>query len=284
MADLSFDDLVPGGGVTFDDLIPAKPKDVEPQGAEPSIWQQLFDVKNPQTGKSYLYGNTPPPAPYEDLQRTVGDTASRGYLDKLRGPEEQARTAAARERMPDWVETPMDVATAVATSPYRVGSTLAGAGIGAAEGAASAYGHQEDWVPDLQGAVDIAKGAGLGAVAGGGGAKLGEVGNDIYSKLAKTRVPNPTAGDPNLLGKVGGAAAPLSLYGNKSWRNFPAITATEWGLTHLGIPPGVTTGVATGLNWLGKTGLARQGAEIANPATTDAARDALAKMLIGMSK
>ena len=49
-------------------------------GAEnqPGILQQLFDVKNAETGKSYLYGNTPAPATYEDLQRTVADTVSRG--------------------------------------------------------------------------------------------------------------------------------------------------------------------------------------------------------------
>lgn len=144
------------------------------KGAEPGISQQLFDVKNAKTGESYLYGNTPAPAPYEDLQRTVADTVSRGYLDKLRGPEAQARTEAARQRMPDWVETPTDIATAVVASPYRIAGMGAGAAWGGLEGAASAYGHQKDWVPDWQGTKDIAWSTGKGAVLGAVGTKVGE--------------------------------------------------------------------------------------------------------------
>ena len=157
---------------------------------EPGILQQLFDVKNSETGKSYLYDNTPAPATYEDLQRTVADTVSRGYLDKLRRPEAQARTAAARERMPDWVELPTDIGVAVASSPYRIGSMGVGAVAGGLEGAASAYGHQKDWIPDEQGALDIFKGAGIGTVAGAGGAKLGEwLGKGFASKAAEEARP-----------------------------------------------------------------------------------------------
>lgn len=182
MAVLTFDDLgaAPAdkkGPLTFDDLAAPPP----PKGDEPSLLQRLFDVTNRTTGKSYIYGNTPAPQPVDDLMRTGADTATRGYLDKLQGPEAQAKTAAARERMPDWVEVPTDIATAVETSPYKIAGMGTGALFGGLEGAASAYGHQKDWVPDLQGAEDILKSAGLGVVAGAGGAKLGEKIGDWWS-------------------------------------------------------------------------------------------------------
>ena len=164
------------------------------KGDQPSLLQQLFDVRNAKTGESYLYGNRPDLSGAQqgagDAYRIIGDTATRGLADKLAGPEAQAETAAARERTPDWVEAPTDVATAVATSPYRIGGTLAGAGIGALEGAASAYGHQKDWIPSASDARDILAGGAGGAVAGAGGAKLGQWGGDIYSRLAGRTVPN----------------------------------------------------------------------------------------------
>lgn len=127
--------------------------------------------------------------PADDVIRTIADTATRGYADKLMGPEEQAHTARSRERIPDWAEMPLDVGTALVTSPYRVASAGWGALTGGLEGAADAYGHQKDWVPDEEGALDIAKGGGIGAgaglIAGGAGDVLGRWGG-IGKKGFKT--------------------------------------------------------------------------------------------------
>src|SRR5262245_55864754 len=96
-----------------------------------SILQRMFDIKNTGTGESYLYRNRPSPQPTDDIGRIVMDTASRGFYDKASGGA--AETAAARERAPDVIETPLDIGTAIATSPYRVESMLGGAGWGALE-------------------------------------------------------------------------------------------------------------------------------------------------------
>jgi hypothetical protein len=186
---LTFDDLTPGkpagkkGVITFDDIVAAP----APAGDKASFLQQAFDLKNPSTGESYLYGNTPEPSQLEDLGRTVSDTVTRGYLDKVRGPEAQAATEAARERMPGWVEYPMDIVAGIASSPYRILSAGAGALAGGAEGVASAYGHQEGWVPDLQGMEDMVIGGATGALAGAGGAKLGEKIGDWWSGRQSTK-------------------------------------------------------------------------------------------------
>lgn len=108
-----------------------------------------------------------------DSMRIIADSATRGYGDKALGPEEQALTEAARQRQ-GWGGTALDVGTSVATLPIRIGSMAGGALAGGLEGAASAYGHQDGWVPDAGEAVDILKGAGTGAAFGAGGAKLGE--------------------------------------------------------------------------------------------------------------
>ena len=210
-------------------------------GAEnqPGILQQLFDVKNAETGKSYLYGNTPAPATYEDLQRTVADTVSRGYLDKLRGPEAQARTAAARERMPDWVELPTDIGVAVASSPYRIGSTAIGAVAGGLEGAASAYGHQKDWIPSGEDALDIAKGAGVGVVTGAGGAQLGKwVGKGWNTMFPEAPVQGPSL-PPSApkLGKIGTAVHAVAK------QPLENTVPVDVGLHMLGLPP-IATGTA----------------------------------------
>lgn len=106
----------------------------------------------------------------DDSMRLIVDTASRGYVDKWMGPEEQAKTEAARQRQ-GWGGTAVDVASAVASSPYKVGSAAAGAGYGALEGAASSYAHSDSWVPDP---LQIGKDALIGGATGGFGAKVGE--------------------------------------------------------------------------------------------------------------
>lgn len=128
--------------------------------------------------------------PVDDSMRVAADSISRGYLDKLSGEEAQQHTARSRERLPGWVETPIDIAAAVASSPYRIGSAGAGALAGAAEGAASAYGHQEGWVPGW----DVLKGAAVGAATGGLGAKAGEwLGGGKAIRDAEAVAPPPNA-------------------------------------------------------------------------------------------
>jgi hypothetical protein len=145
-----------------------------------SIWQQMFDVRNAETGESYLYGNTPNPTGFDDVTRIMADTGSRGYIDKISGG--RAQTDAARERTPYPVELASDITAAVASSPYRMGSTLAGGAFGAAEGAARSYGNQEGWVPDVP---EITKDAAYGALLGGGGAALPGVWNAAKTGLGK---------------------------------------------------------------------------------------------------
>jgi hypothetical protein len=180
-----------------------------PVGDEPGLLQRAFDVKNATSGESLLYGNTPAPQPVDDLLRTGIDTGSRGYYDKFAlsgvvprmfgyqdssGPQEQAETAAARERMPDWVEIPSDIAVSIGTSPYRVAGAAWGGLAGGLEGAASAYGHQEGWVPG----GDVLKGTGTGALFGAGGAKLGEKIGDWWSTRQSAKAqPYKTDADLN---------------------------------------------------------------------------------------
>jgi hypothetical protein len=214
----------------------------------------------------------------DDLFRISADTMTRGGLDKVLDTtpfygSEQEKTRASRERVSDWVEAPLDVASAVIASPYRIGSTLAGAGFGGLEGAVSTYMHQPNWVPSLSEAGDIATGAGTGALAGAGGAKLGEWGGKAYSKLAGRDVPNTAP--PGVLSKVGTAVEPAAKM------SLPTVAAAEYLMSHAGLP-GVVTGIKTGakaLNWLGNTRFANP-QTMSDPATVGVARDALAKLLI----
>jgi hypothetical protein len=112
--------------------------------------------------------------PADDVIRIMADSLSRGGLDKLRGPEEQAHTLRSRERTPGFIEAGADITGGLLGSPYRVGSALYGGVAGGLEGAASAYGHQKGWVPDLQGAKDILYEGGKGALLGSGAAKGAE--------------------------------------------------------------------------------------------------------------
>jgi hypothetical protein len=125
----------------------------------------------------------------DDSMRLLVDTGSRGYIDKWLGPEEQAKTAAARERQ-GWGGTAVDVGAAVLTSPYKVRSMAAGAGYGGLEGAASSYAHSDSWVPNP---LEIGKDALIGAATGGFGAKAGEwFGGAKATKDAKANQPYPT--------------------------------------------------------------------------------------------
>ena len=108
---------------------------------------------------------------FEDLTRIAGDTVTRGYLDKLSGPEAQAGTQAARERTSDWVEAPIDIGYGIASSPWRIAGAGIGAVAGGLEGMASAYGHQKGWMPEVG---NILKEGGKGAALGFGGAQLGK--------------------------------------------------------------------------------------------------------------
>lgn len=152
--------------------------------------------------------------PVDDVMRIAADSMTRGYADKLMGPQEQQHTQRARERTPDWVEAPTDIASAVIASPYRVGSTAAGGLWGGLEGMASAYGHQQDWTPDVG---NILWEGGKGALAGAGGAELGKwVGRGWNRMFPEAPVQGPSLpqAEPQLskVGKVVHAAAeqPLS--------------------------------------------------------------------------
>lgn len=158
----------------------------------------------PKKGRNLLEGAAPASptpegevgwlTPVDDAMRVAADSMTRGYADKLGGEEAQQHTERSRERLPGWVETPIDIAAAVASSPYRIGSMGVGAVAGGLEGAASAYGHQKDWIPDSEGWGDIAKGAGIGVVAGAGGAKLGEwLGGGKAARDAEAVAPPPSA-------------------------------------------------------------------------------------------
>jgi len=109
-----------------------------------------------------------------DVTDISGDTAFRGLGSKLYGADEQQRVQQARDRTPGYLEAPADIITAIATSPYRVGSALVGGAAGAGEGALNAYGHQPNWVPSMKDAGNIAYEASKGALLGSGAAKAGE--------------------------------------------------------------------------------------------------------------
>ena len=171
--------LAGGGGA------PAGPA----EGTDEQGWaQRLFDLRNANTGESLIYGNKPKPSGFDDVTRIMADTATRGFGDKITGTGNL--TDAARERTPGYVEAPADITAALASSPYRVGSTLAGGVAGGLEGAASAYGHQDGWIPDT-GAEwgDIAKEAGKGMVLGSGAAKAGEwIGKGVNALKGKPAI------------------------------------------------------------------------------------------------
>jgi hypothetical protein len=241
---------------------------------------QSYDAQQPTStlGKGFQTA--------DDAFRIAADSMTRGAADKLLDAtplygNEQEKTLQSRDRMPGWAEMPIDVGSAVIASPYRIGSMAAGAGWGALEGAGSTYMHQPNWIPSSDEAVDILKGGAGGAVAGAGGAKLGQWGGDIYSKLAGKTVANPQAGEKTVLGKVADFVEPMALRQKRSLPLWKRVV-TEAGLAHLGVPPAVTTGGASLLNWLGKGSV--KGATMVDPTAGAASRDALAKMMIGLSK
>lgn len=172
----------------------------------------------------------------DDAVRILADSMTRGYADKLLGPEEQARTQQSRERTSDWVEAPLDIAGAVIASPYRIGSTVAGGVAGGLEGMASAYGHQKGWVPEVG---NIASEGLQGALLGSGAAKAGEWLGKGWNRLFGEAMP-PMQGplpEPRM-GRIGAAVQTVG--------NLPreATVPADAVLAHLGLPP-VVTGTST---------------------------------------
>lgn len=209
----------------------------------------------------------------DDTMRIAADSMTRGAADKLLDAtplygNEQEKTLQSRDRMPGWAEVPIDVGSAVIASPYRIGGMAAGAGWGALEGAGSTYMHQPNWIPSSDEAGDILKGAAGGAVAGAGGAKLGQVGGDIYSRLAGKTVPN--VDQSRGLIRQGLETGGNILQGGDTPLGQGAMAI----LTH-----GYGPAVSRAMRWMGTPAATR-----VDPAAGAAARDALAKMMIGMEK
>jgi hypothetical protein len=140
----------------------------QPQGSQGQGGQPPIQNGQPQgADKPGVIGGMVQTA--DDYIRVIADSATRGFLDKALGGDEQAKTRMARQRI-GWGATAGDVAGYLMTSPYKVLSSGAGALIGGAEGLASAYGHQKNWVPTSLSdfgnlAAGTAIGAGTGAVA-----------------------------------------------------------------------------------------------------------------------
>lgn len=132
----------------------------------------------------------------DDAQRVLVDSITRGFMDKgldaTIGGGQQEQTRQSRERLPGYVEAPLDITGAVISSPYRVGSAVGGGLWGAAEGAANAYGHQEGWMPEWG---NIAKEAGKGAVLGSGAAKVGEWLGKGYNRVFGEAPSGPQTSD-----------------------------------------------------------------------------------------
>lgn len=237
---------------------------------------QQYDQAQP-TSRAGIVGQA-----LDDAARISADTMTRGYLDKILGEEDQAKTAQSRERTSDWVEAPLDVASAVATSPFRVGSMVGGGLWGAAEGAASAYGHQQGWMPEWG---NIAGEAGQGALLGSGAAKVGEWLGKGWSRMRGTRVPDPTPPRPPSPTRTQ-MAEKLAQVG-KIPREVTAPADMLLGMAHL--PPIATTGsiAAKKLAPLIKPAEPTLGAGprmIADPKAVDAMRDMLAKIAITQGK
>lgn len=151
-------------------------------------WKPSDTAPSPPGGKT-PEGEVGWLTPIDDTMRIAADTMSRGYLDKLLGPEAQAHTLRSRERTSDWVETPTDIASAVVSMPYRG----AGAVTGALEGVANAYGHQKDWVPGMSDVGDMALQGAEGGVLGWLGGKAGGViGKKLAEREAKAAQPYKT--------------------------------------------------------------------------------------------
>jgi hypothetical protein len=114
-----------------------------------------------------------------DITTSAQDATTRGFLtdDKM---VDEARTRAGNATVPG------DIIASIVASPYRVASVGAGALTGGLEGAASAYGHQKNWMPNLQEGKDIlyegAKGAALGSGAAKGAEWLGKGINALRGK------------------------------------------------------------------------------------------------------
>ncbi len=124
-----------------------------------------------------------------DTSRVASDAATFGLMDKLFGPQAQADTAAAYQRLGKW-SLPASLAGGVATggpelkaasaigeaaAPYVgkwAGGVLGSGAVGAGSSALGTYGHEAGLTPD---AGDIGKAAAIGGALGAGAGTFGGV-------------------------------------------------------------------------------------------------------------
>jgi hypothetical protein len=187
-----------GGGFKRDSAGAGGFKRDKPVYDKQSFLQQMFDVTNTDTGESYIYGNKPQPSIMSDTQRVIADTATRGWGDRiadlnatvprgqgntLTGGGNAEKTAAARERLPDYLEFPSDVIGVVGSAPYQVGSRLAGTVYGGLEGMLDAYGHQKNWVPTAEDTGNILAQGAIGAGTGAAGDIVGRWGGKLWNRF-----------------------------------------------------------------------------------------------------
>lgn len=166
-----------------------------------------------------------------DTSRVASDAATFGLMDKLFGPQAQADTAAAYQRLGK-ASIPASIAGGLVTggpelkaasaigeaaAPYVgkwAGGVLGAGAAGASSSALGAYGHEGGWTPDTG---DIEKAA---AIGGGLGAGAGALGGVTGSGSGRTLPPASTSADlraqasaaykplDNILYDVNGAVKP----------------------------------------------------------------------------
>jgi hypothetical protein len=185
-----------------------------------------FKVDEPsflsKVGDFYQKHNTTGPLQAaDDMARIGADAVTRGYLDKWLGPEEQAKTQAARERA-GWAGTGMDVASTYATTPLKavtsapgfVGGAVNALGYGAqgaGYGALSAGGHDQDIEQGaLVGGLLGLGGSAVPSVASGASKALGGYGGSWWGPLAGFLTGDATGAAIGLASKLGAkTAAPV---------------------------------------------------------------------------
>lgn len=123
-------------------------------------------IRTQEVEQSKATGLGAPLQAADDMMRIGADAVTRGYLDKWLGPEERAKTEMARQRA-GWAGTAMDTVMTYATLPAIKGggmvlNALGYGAEGAAQGAASAHGHDQD--PVSGGLAGGIMGLGGGAV------------------------------------------------------------------------------------------------------------------------
>lgn len=223
----------PGKGPTKLNRPPPAPAAPAAAPEGPSVWEQL---KDPGAALQAA----------DDMARIGVDTLTFGYLDKLLGPEERAKTQAARERA-GWAGTAMDVTTAVAATPSLAARAVPAArgaiptiarwlgygGEGAAQAALSAHGHDKS-------TEEIKDDALLGGILGSGGAAVGDaVGSFRARRAAKAGQQYKTAED------VFNAAGKKYEVVDKSGAHYPIkdtdqlLSQLDQSLTDMSATPGL---------------------------------------------